>query len=348
MKKPLSIALLLFAGCSAGDGPGGTSEPGDRLSDLGLFLDGPSQTPAPGVVPYEVVAPLFSDETVKHRFVKLPDGGKIRYQSDARWRFPTGTILVKTFGYLHDYRDPSRGERLLETRLLRREEDRWTVDVYVWNEEQTDAFRKVAGQKVPVSWIDAHGATRELVYRVPNANQCLGCHGEPGVTDVLGPRTRQLNRDHDYGNGPENQLDHFERLGMFDAPLPPSEQRPALVDPFGDAPLEARARSYLEANCAHCHNPEGAAKATGLYLGIEVTDPLALGFCRSPFSAGDGTGGRQFDVVPGNPDASILVYRMASTDPEIKMPEMPTQLADERGVALIREWIASLPPDDCR
>jgi hypothetical protein len=42
-----------------------------------------------------------------------------------------------------------------------------------------------------------------------------------------------------------------------------------------------------------------------------------------------------------------MVHRMASTDPEIKMPELPSLLADEFGVDLVSAWIAAMPERDC-
>lgn len=340
--------------CSSGSGDGGGPTPSPTipyplLSQYGLFTgNGSTQEPATDVIPYEVISTLFADFSHKRRFLRVPAGGTIGYEAEKPWRFPEGTIVVKTFSYFDDFRNPALGEQLLETRLLIKTASDWTVHTYVWNAEQTEAVRKVAGAKVNASWIDDAGTAHALEYRVPNSNQCLGCHGEAGRTDLLGPRTRQMNRDHDYGAGPENQIDHFAALGLFDVAPPPFADRQTLADPLGSGPLDARARSYLDANCAHCHNPDQSlATSSGLFLGIETTNPSALGVCRSPVAAGNGTGGFSYDVVPGDPAASIMVYRMASTDPEIKMPEMPTQLSDPEGVALISAWIASLTPPGC-
>ncbi|HEV8320282.1 MAG TPA: SO2930 family diheme c-type cytochrome [Myxococcota bacterium] len=341
----LAAAGLLGAGCGGPKGP-----PYDHLSDYGYFTgDGSTQEPVAGVVPYDVNAVLFADFAAKRRFIVLPDGGTIDYDPDARWTFPVGTTIVKTFSYPYDMRAPDLGERLVETRLLVRTAAGWTPHTYIWNDDQTDAVREVAGARIPVTWIDLAGVMQSHEYRVPNTNQCFGCHGDPGVTNILGLRTRMLNRDFDYGAGPENQLDYMEALGMFSAPLPPAADRDALPDPFDPAAgtVDERARAYLEANCAHCHSAAGAAQSTGLFLNIETTNPVDFGVCRTPFSAGNGTGGRLFDVVPGMPDASIMVYRMETTDPDIHMPELPVQLVDPDGVALVRDWITGLTPPGC-
>ncbi len=346
--RPGRLPLLALALAACSDDP---SLPADELlSAQGLFLgDGHTQEPAPGVVPFDVISPLFSDHTAKHRFLAIPDGAQIGYAPRDSWSFPVGTRLVKTFGYPLDARAPSLGERLLETRILRLDADGWSVHTYAWNDTQTDAVLTVAGKRVPVEWIDENGALQSIDYRLPNTNQCLACHGERGATAPLGPRTLQLDRDHDYGDGPVNQLDHLAALGLFTSALDAAGEREHLVDPADPAAgsVELRARSYLEANCAHCHRAGAPAESSGLILGWEEQEPVNLGVCRRPFSAGNGAGGRTYDLVPGEPDASIIVYRMESTAPDIKMPEMPTQLVDARGVALIREWIAGMTPPGC-
>ena len=333
----LSAAMLFALGC----GGGGDAESAPAtLAEWGLF-DAPTAdaSPADGVVPYDVIAALFMDHAVKHRYIAVPDGEVIAYRDDGPWDMPVGTVIVKAFGYPLDARDPSLGERLVETRLLVREEGGWRAYVYVWNDAQSEAAHVRAGARVDVEWIDETGAARMLRYRVPNVNQCDGCHGGDGPVELLGVRTRQLDRD--------GQIELLQELALFDrAPTPPAD-RPRFEDPFGAGDVDARARAYLDANCAHCHREGGSGESTGLWLGAEISDERALGICRRPVAAGGGTGGLLYDVVPGDPDRSILVYRMESEDPEIKMPELPSQLADTDGATLIREWIAAMPPLDC-
>ncbi len=342
-------AVLASALLACGCGPG--EPPYPRLSDWGLFEDLRLQVPAPGVEAYDVNAVLYSDEAVKFRFLSVPHeerGAAIGYVDDGRWTFPDGTILVKTFAYPRDQRDPSLGVDLVETRLLVKLEDTWRAWTYIWNEDETDAEYFAAGKSVPVAWIDREGQTRRLDYRVPNVLQCKNCHQDSDVLLPLGPRTRQLNRMRDYGGVQENQIDHLAALGWFEPAPPPAEQRPTLPEPFGDADLASRARAYLEANCAHCHQPGGNADSSGLDLRYETPTGWATGICKTPVAAGEGSGGLKYAIKPGAPDESFLVYRMSSTDPEIKMPEVATQTVDARGVALIRQWIASMPPNDCQ
>jgi uncharacterized repeat protein (TIGR03806 family) len=346
VKTPLAaFALVLAAGCgSPAPDPGSGAE---TLSQLGLFSDPVRQIPAPGVVPYDVISVLYADESQKTRFLYVPPGTQAAYDDSNPWTFPDGTRLIKTFAYPVDARDPGRGQRLVETRVLALDGGAWTARTYVWNDAQTEATRVAAGTRVAVSWIDAQGQTQDVDYRVPNENQCAGCHARDHVLAPLGPRTRQLNRTHDYGHGPENQIDHLASLGVLSGTIPPADQRPTLADPYGTAAIDARARSYLEGNCAHCHRSSGLANSSGLELGIETTAALDLGVCRVPTAAGPGSGGHEYDVVPGDPDASVMVFRLSSTAPELKMPQLPTVTSDASGVALIREWIAAMAPRSC-
>jgi mono/diheme cytochrome c family protein len=112
-----------------------------------------------------------------------------------------------------------------------------------------------------------------------------------------------------------------------------------------NAPLDARARAYLDINCGHCHNPKGAANTTGLTLDIATQEDHHLGICKPPTAAGQGTGDHYFDIVPGHPDDSILPYRLSSATPGTMMPELGRSTVHQEGVALIRAWIASLPGD---
>jgi uncharacterized repeat protein (TIGR03806 family) len=291
---------------------------------------------------------LFSDYSVKLRFLWVPPGETIAYSGDENWGFPAGTILVKTFTYPDDLADPDSGRRLLETRLLVREAEKWAPHTYVWNDEQTEAVRKVAGGTIQAEFVDESGATIQNAYAVPNKNECFECHGEAGSTDTLGGRTRQLDRDNDYGSGAENQIDHMAALGLFETTPPASDQQARLSDPFGSGSLSDRARSYLDANCGHCHDASGTGSTgSGLRLDWDSTDPdtddpANWGVCKIPTSAGGATCGVTFDVVPGSPESSILYCRLASAENEIRMSPVGRNLVHSEGVSLIEEWIRQM------
>lgn len=350
--RGLVSLLALCLACSSEDSeptppvvvtPAPAGAPWETLGEWHLFANAPKQQPAERVEPFEVIAPLYSDETLKHRFIHLPEGQTIGYEPTALWQFPVGTILVKTFAYPVDARDPSLGERLLETRLLVHEPEGFVAHVYVYDEQGVEAVRKPTGTTIDVSWIDETGATRTNAYGVPNTNQCQECHGEGPAQNTLGGRTRQLDRD--------GQLEHFASLGWLDVPPEPAEQRVRLTDPFGSAPLSERARSYLDSNCGQCHGSAGGAAQSGLLLDFEHTEstgnPTDWGVCKVPTSAGGATCGLTYDVVPGDPAQSILVCRIASREPKVQMPPLATKIADARGVALLSDWIGAMTPPGC-
>jgi uncharacterized repeat protein (TIGR03806 family) len=350
MRRGALAAALLAAACGD-DGqpaetcvaPGGDApwfdvagEPCLRLSSYRFFAgDGAAHEPNLGVEAYQLTSPLFSDYTHKRRFIRLPEGTQMTWSDDEVWELPVGAVIVKTFSYFDDVRDPALGERIIETRLLVHGAEGWRGHVYVWNEEQTEATLTVGGAVVPSAWIDADGRARELDYIVPNPNQCKGCHENADVMRPIGVKSRYLDRD--------GQLARFVERGMLaGAPADPSAVES--VPPFDDeaAPLDARARGWLEINCAHCHNPEGAAGFSGLDLRWMQEEPYQLGVCKPPVAAGAGSGGLQFDIVPGRAAESIIHFRITSTEPDIRMPELLHQLVHEEGAALIGEWIDSM------
>jgi uncharacterized repeat protein (TIGR03806 family) len=348
------VLVLVAAGCGGAapgspDGPpSGDTIPYDTLGRYGLFGSPlAAQQPAAGVLPYDVISVLYQDDARKLRFLSLPAGQAITFDATAPWQFPDDTFLVKTFYYDRDARDPAAGRRLLETRLLHRKDGVFTPYVYVWNDDQTDAQRQSAGQTLSISRIDAQGAPVEQAYRVPSTDQCRTCHLQERQVVPLGPRTRQLDRPFDYGAGPENQLAHLAALGLLQPAPPAPDTLSHLEDPAGTGPLEARARSYLDANCGHCHNPGGAAAPSGLFLSWETAQGIALGLCKPPVAAGPASGSLRYDIVPGQPDESIVLYRMRSTDPQIKMPQGPTVTVDAAGTALLAQWISALSPAGC-
>lgn len=299
-----------------------------RLSDYGFFADLPRRAPAHRVVGYELETALFSDYAAKQRFIYVPAGAAARYDPVKAFDFPAGTALIKTFGY-----GEGASFKPLETRLLLRRAAGWVALPYVWNAEGTDAVLKRAGTRLAVSFTDPSGKPRQISYAVPNQNQCKDCHALGGQITPIGPKARYLNHS--------GQLRKLVAAGLLDR-APADAPRVARWDDPG-APLEARARAYLEINCAHCHNPAGAASNSGLFLELDRTDPVALGIGKRPVAAGRGSGGRDFAIAPGDAEASILIYRLRSTDPGIAMPELGRATAHEEGIALLSQWIDSMP-----
>lgn len=358
-KNALLIAVVVFAGsvlhaCFVGNQAGKhpsqldfTTFPLKKLSEYGFYEGEMRQlTPADKVLPYEPVATLFTDYAFKKRFVWMPEGTAATVdasQPDDPLQFPDKTILIKNFYYPADFAKPTGDRRILETRLLVKNDGVWKAYPYRWNDAQTDADYKVTGDAIPVSWKDEQGEAHRITYAMPNKNQCKSCHNQKDAFVPIGPKVKQLNHSIAYGDTAENQLTRWMKVGYLKAtPESLAAIQPLVAMQDSKASLDARARSYLDVNCGHCHNPKGPASTSGLYLNYEQRDPFHWGVLKSPVAAGIGAGTFKFDVNPGHGKASIMTYRMNSVHPGIMMPEIGRVSIHNEGVALIEAWIDGL------
>ncbi|MCC7267108.1 MAG: hypothetical protein IT546_07175 [Caulobacteraceae bacterium] len=348
--KRLAAALILAASLLGAAGPAPRVDvgrlldetPAPTLADYRLFADAGGRRPNAGLTPYALNTPLFSDYAEKFRYVFVPPGAKVGYRAEGALDFPVGSVLVKTFAYPADFRRPDEKVRFLETRLLIHRKAGWVALAYVWNAEQTEAVLKRAGTRLDVNFIDPKGQPRHVDYAVPNVNQCKECHSLDGQIAPIGPKARNLNGEFAYAGGRENQLAHWRRVGLLEGAPAPDKVAATAVWTDVHAALADRARAYLDANCAHCHNPRGMASNSGLFLELEQTNPTAQGIEKRPVAAGRGGADLAYDIAPGDPESSILYYRMASTEPGVMMPELSRSLPHEEGLALIRDYIRSL------
>ncbi len=315
----------------------------EKLSGWGL-LDKTNDrwVPAARLISYDLNTPLFSDYAVKHRYIRLPQGQQIGWHETEALEFPVGTVIAKTFAYPVAAADRSAEERFLETRIQVHERSGWYGYSYIWDEDQSDATLRLGGGVINVSWKGQDGSLYQNKYQVPNANQCLSCHSRDGRFVPLGPTARNLNgpgRQH----GVANQLVDWVKRGVLKG-APTVDQRPVLAvfDDPNSGSLDHRARAWLEVNCAHCHNPKGSARTSGLDLTTTQQDPGRYGVFKSPVAVGKGAGGRRYDIVPGKPDESILMFRMESEEPGARMPNLGRNLVHEESNSLIREWILGM------
>lgn len=387
LSRAILVAGLALAGCGgggddddpkpdAGGGSGGLDgpvaidldgTPPQMLSAYKIFTWSASAgfTFNDRVVPYDVNTPLYSDGAVKTRAIYIPPGATAAYDAEAPLDFPVGTALIKTFAFPADMRSPNTNVTLIETRLLIRHADGWHPLPYIWDDAQKDAVYSPAGEVSQISFIDATGTTQTANYLVPQRNECQSCHAEQATANApvtlvpIGVKARHLNRDFDFGGtvGVKNQLDHLTELGMLTG-APAASAAPVAYDfrpieaggvaAIPAADLDSAARTYLDINCAHCHNPKGVQGVTSqLFLDRANTDPFHLGECKRPGSAGAGSGGFTFDIVPGNPDVSILYFRQSTTKVGAMMPLLGRSLQHARGAELLHAWIAAMPPNDC-
>ena len=311
------------------------------LSEYNFFQNIKGQVPNKGVIPYHIANPLFSDYTYKFRFVSMPDGSVASYNHDQVFDFPIGTTIIKTFAYPVDDRNLKKGFQLLETRLLIHKKEGWIPVSYIWNDNQTDAEREFIGKTIETSWVDKNGVSQNVRYRVPNINQCKSCHQLNKVIKPIGPKGRNMNVDFLYEEGKKNQLEYWEFNELL-IKLPKKKiSKPAIWDNELFSVPE-RARAYLDSNCAHCHRKGGSAGNSGFYLSLEQADGVALGIRKRPVAAGRGSGGMAYVIDPGKPEDSILLYRMASTDPGIMMPELSRSLNHKEALPLIYDWIKEI------
>jgi uncharacterized repeat protein (TIGR03806 family) len=368
----IAVLAVLLGSCGQPKRPvtvHAADAPPPRLSDWGVvFANGRKLALNDGVMPYDLNTPLFTDYALKLRTVWMPAGANAGYTTAGVLDFPVGTIISKTFHYEKSEVQNdgtlvvTRTDResalnadgvldldemvLIETRLLVRYDDGWRALPYVWNAAQTDATLEIAGDYRQVAFVDG-SEVENVTYIVPDMNQCSGCH----VTDhtakqlqPIGPRAWQLNREYAWWGNGATQLENWSARGMlqgFDGDAPAGVRWSAP----GDATLQQRARAYLDANCAHCHNPSGAADTSALHLNIDAPLDRLYGLCKPPVAVGRGSGDRPFDIFPGRPDDSILVFRMQHTDPAIAMPELGRSVVHEEGVQVVSDWIAALNGD---
>ncbi|WNJ16691.1 SO2930 family diheme c-type cytochrome [Pontibacter sp. G13] len=344
----LSAVLILIVGFAEKpqDLPEGVHM---KLSDYGFFQGEMAQLdPVNGVVPYDLNTPLFSDYAWKQRFVKLPEGASVDFNDHEVLDFPVGTVLIKTFYYPHDERNPEKGRQLLETRLLIHQEAGWRAVPYHWNDDQTEAYLEVAGGRKQISWKDSKGKKQKLEYVMPNQNQCKGCHSFKGAMRPIGPSARQLNGEYAFAHGTQNQLEHWKAQNMM-TNLPEDWSKvpkaPVWDDPSTGS-IDERARIWLDINCAHCHNEHGPASTSGLFLDIHQDDPYIWGIHKSPVAAGRGSGGLLYDIIPGDPNSSILMLRIESEDPGVMMPEVGRKVVHKESAELINDWIQQMDPKD--
>ena len=338
------IALLLACAEDPGPGPG-PEEEAEPVLDL-LTWDGEQFTYDEGFEPYTLATPLFSDHASKERAIRLPEGTVAGYTDDGVLDFPVGTVIVKSFLFPADLRDPSADRRVVETRVLTLEEDGWDSWPYLWNEEQTEATRAASGAVLDLSVVGLEGEEVDFAYLVPQRNQCVDCHeatvGDDRENLPIGPTARNLNHG--------DQLQQWVDRGLLDrapddAPAATDARTLVGVDPttLPDEVLFPAARDYLDVNCAHCHNPNGAGRTSGLVLWAGEQNPAVSGVCKSPVAAGQGSGDLSFDITPGHADQSIMIHRMRSNDPAVMMPELGRAVVHDEGVALVESWIDQLP-----
>jgi uncharacterized repeat protein (TIGR03806 family) len=319
------------------------------LSETGAYADTPNRIPTSGLIPYVPNTPLFSDNAVKSRYLALPYSGglippeqQIGFASTGQWTFPSGTVFVKNFDLVVNTTNPSAPVQRLETRLLVRDTNGAVYGVtYKWRPDNSDADLLTGSLTEAILVTNATGVVTQNWY-YPSPADCLTCHTAVAGY-VLGVNARQLNGANTYpATGvTDNQLRTLNRLGLFnpafdEAAIAGFEQLSSLTNT--NASLMQRARSYLDANCAQCHQPGG----TGITFDARYDTPLTnqnIINAAAAFSLG-------YDnakiVAPSDIWRSVLYDRMNTVTAAIKMPSLARNLIDTNAVATMAAWINSL------
>lgn len=309
------------------------------LSETGCFSDVQQRIPAPGVMPYEVNSPLWSDGEFKDRWFALPPGLQITYSNTGAWNFPAGAVTIKDFWIELEEGNPS-SKRMIETRVFVRNSSDWKGYSYRWNEDGTDAILLESNATDTFDITRADGSTAAYTHYYPTRYECQSCH-TLNVGYTLGLKAGQMNLTTTFPDGEDNQLRAYDHVGLFSAPLPgPYDQYSryaAPLDPSQD--LEKRARSYLEANCSFCHRPGGTTTAT-MDLRYEVSLAETKTCNVSPANGNLGVQGAMI-IKPGSPELSVLALRMRTTGSD-RMPPLASHVVDVEGLKVVEEWIQSL------
>ncbi len=319
-----------------------------QLSQTGLFQSTETHQVAPGVIPYQINAPAWADYATSERFVALPGDTSIQFTGKKLWNFPRDSVLMKTISLELERGKPETSRRL-ETQLLHFNGTRWVGYSYRWNKQQTDAeLVSAAGETLKLEIQSLVNPKEKSTYdwHIPSRAECAVCHTPyQNHLSVLSFEEAQLNRDRKYGDVVDNQLRTLSHIKV----LPESVWNDSkgvkahyLVNPHREsAALSLRARSYLHANCRHCHRKNGGGGST-----IELNASSGLSAMKAiDVRPTQGTFGllEARVISPGDPFRSVALYRMSKLG-KGRMPYSGSTIVDEKGTQLIRDWIESLPP----
>lgn len=318
-------------------GSGGTVPA--HLSETGLFgSNTASLVPVTGLIEYDVNTQLWSDGTVKRRWISLPAGGRITFSATGSWQLPVGSVIVKHFAIALDQRQPAALHNL-ETRVLVHETSGWFGYTYRWN-TQTDADLVTSTDTETLNRINESGSPFSQTYEYPNSAQCNQCHTSVAGT-LLGLRTRQLNRNFTYANGvTDNQLRSLNNIQLFTTAIGAATQYDTSAALNNNAvSIAQRARDYLDTNCSQCHQPGGP---TDVNFDLRASPTLAqMNIVNvNPIHGNLGVSNAKI-LVEGDKTKSLLWERMRRTD-TTRMPPLATHVVDQAAVDLIGQWIDSL------
>jgi uncharacterized repeat protein (TIGR03806 family) len=315
-----------------------------KLSETRLFADLTDLSPSPGLLPYKVNLPFWSDHAVKSRFFTIPDNNsKMTWSREGPWTYPTGQIWVKHFDMPLVRSDPPQASdpqapaKRIETRLLVKTATGSYGVSYRWNEAGTEAtLAPEEGENFDIP-ITRNGSAYNQRWRIPSRAECMTCHTPQGGHS-LSMNTRQLNLSNTINGSGGNQLDLLKNAGYFsNSPESPNLLPRHLAPDDTSQAAEARVRSYLAVNCAYCHQPGG----TGTPAAWDGRSEITLGQMGIINGAAVNNGGNPLNklVVPGNLARSVIHSRVAVSPGFTRMPPLGSTELDQKNIALLSEWI---------
>ncbi len=310
------------------------------LDQTGAFSDLATLTPHPGIVPYDLNVPFWSDGAFKKRWFSIPDlNATIAFERDGNWALPPGAVWVKHFE-LEMTQGVPESRRRLETRFLVRNASHVYGITYRWDANQQNATLVPEQGMDETFTIQDGAAAREQVWHYPGRAECLTCHTPVGG-GALGFNTAQLNRSFDYGGLTAHQIHALSEAGYFSTAISNYSTLPALVAAANTAAsLESRVRSYLAVNCAHCHQPGGPTAAS--FDARLVTSTAHAGLIDGALNNNAGDAENRV-VRAGSLERSMLLQRI-STRGAKQMPPLSSTVVDAEAVRLLSDWIAQETP----
>jgi uncharacterized repeat protein (TIGR03806 family) len=314
----LFIISFLYQACQNDDliSPDETTLGVQKLSEYNIYQGNFSDLiPTNDYKLYELSSQLFTDYAEKQRLIKLPNGTKMEAVDNGLLNFPEGTIIVKTFYYFRDKRNPANGKKLIETRILELKNGKWIAGTYMWNETQTEANLIGNGLNQTINWIDESGVGKIVSYHIPNNTECKTCHNSNKSVLPIGPKARNLNFEVSRGDTTLNQLTHLHNEGILNLVSPTAF---ITLPNYNDESKTwaERGRAYLEINCAHCHNAAGFAATFRFRMNYE-------------------TDIKESNIVDGKSDIRI---NMESG----RMPRIGTTVVHNEGLELIKKYLETL------
>ena len=312
-----------------------------KLSGTGAFSSLSTLTPNPGIVAYTPAVPFWSDHAIKSRWFSIPAvASKVTFAADSNWTLPTDAVWIKHFDLEMERGNPATRRRL-ETRLLVKTASGGYGVSYRWNEAQTDAdLVEDAGQDLPLT-ITVDGAPTTQVWRFPGRGECAACHTNVGGF-ALSFNTRQLNSNHPYQSGPANQIQALSNAGYFTTTVGNIGSLPTLARPDDtSASIELRARSYLQVNCAQCHQPGGTG--LGAWDARIATSLSSAGIVNGILNDVRGDAANRV-LVPQDPGHTMLLRRMQNLPLAPRMPPIGSNVLDQASIALMAEWVNAIVP----